>query len=77
MSIKRKIARTKGSSYLTKRILISAAKSGVRKAAKDTMEVMGYIVIAEDRWIIRKYSDGRIERIEPIIAPETTEFILD
>ena len=54
------------SPYLTKRILVSAAKRGVREAAAETMQIMGYLVIAQDGWVVKKYADGRIERIEPI-----------
>lgn len=52
--------------YLTKRILVSAAKSGVKKAAKETMELMGYNIIAKDGWIVKKYADGRIEPVSPL-----------
>ena len=52
--------------YLTKRRLASAAKAGIRKAAAETMEVMGYVIIAEDGWLIKKYADGRKEQISPI-----------
>ena len=54
------------SPYLTKRLLVSAAKRGIRKAAKETMQVMGYIVIAQNGWVVKKYADGRIEQIEPL-----------
>lgn len=50
--------------YLTKRALISATKKGMREAAKETISVMGYNVVSEDGWIVKKYPDGRIERIK-------------
>ena len=37
--------------YLTKRRLVRAAKSGIRKAAAGTMAVMGYVIIAENGWL--------------------------
>ena len=52
--------------YLTKRILISAARQGFKKAAEEAMELMGYIVIAKDGWVVKKYTDGTIEKIAPI-----------
>ncbi len=52
--------------YLTKRLLVSAAKRGIRKAAVETMQIMGYIVIAQNGWVVKKYADGRVEQIEPI-----------
>lgn len=53
--------------YLTKRILVSRSRKAVREAAIETMKIMGYVVIAEDGWIIKKYKDGRVERIEEIV----------
>ena len=52
--------------YLTKRILISAAKRGFREAAKEAMELMGYVVIAHDGWVVKKFADGRMEKISPL-----------
>jgi len=52
--------------YLTKRLLVSAAKRGIRKAAAETMQIMGYVIIAQNGWVIKKYADGRIEKIEQL-----------
>ena len=52
--------------YLTKRILVSAAKRGIREAADETMRIMGYIVIAKDGWVVKKYANGDIEKIVKI-----------
>jgi hypothetical protein len=52
--------------YLTKRILESAARKGIRRAAKETMEIMGYAIIARDGWIIKLYPDGTFDRVSPI-----------
>jgi hypothetical protein len=59
--------------YLTKRRLASAAQSGIRKAAAETMEVMGYTVIADNGWVVKKFADGRIERISPVETVNTNE----
>lgn len=52
--------------YLTKRILISAARRGFKEAAEETMAVMGYNIIAKDGWIVKKFPDGRIEKLSKI-----------
>jgi hypothetical protein len=52
--------------YLTKRLLVSAAKRGIRKAAEETMQIMGYTIIAQNGWIVKKYADGTTEAIERI-----------
>ncbi len=63
---------TKQSSpYLTKRRLVSAARAGVRKAAAETMEVMGHTIIAHNGWVVKKYADGKIEKISRIETEKT------
>lgn len=57
--------------YLTKRKLASAARAGVRKAATETMQLMGYTIIADRGWVVKKYADGRIEKISPIESVKT------
>ncbi len=55
--------------YLTKRRLASAARTGIRIAAANTMDVMGYTVVAYRGWVVKKFADGRIEKIEPLANP--------
>lgn len=70
MKVKKAIAKKESNStssvYLTKRILVATAKSASKKAALETMKVMGYNVMVEKGKVIRKYSDGRIEIISTI-----------
>ncbi len=56
--------------YLTKGVVIRATKKGMKKAAKETMDAMGYNVIAIDGWVVKKFKDGKIERIEEIKTPK-------
>ncbi len=58
--------KTEDTAYLTKRILVNAAKAGIRHAARETMELMGYTIVAEDNWVVKKYRDGYTEKISPI-----------
>jgi len=55
-----------GYAYLTKRILVSRAKAAVKQASDEAMKIMGYVVVAEDGWIVRKNANGTTERIEKI-----------
>jgi len=57
--------------YLTKRLLVSAAKRGIREAAEETMQVMGYNVIAKDGWLVKIFADGTIEKIYAIKSVKT------
>ncbi len=61
-AVSSKAAKGKAGS-LTKEILIKAASIGFAKAAAKTMKVMGYNVIVKDGWVIKKFADGRIEKI--------------
>ena len=69
--LKAKKAAQQSSSYLTKRRLVSAARTGARKAAQETMRIMGYTIIAHKGWVVKKYKDGHIEKISPLEAAKT------
>jgi hypothetical protein len=70
-------SRKRTPNYLTKRILVRAARSGGVLAAKRAMEIMGYIVVAENSHVVRKYADGRSEQIEAIRPTPTTKVAFD
>jgi hypothetical protein len=55
--------------YLTKRVVVRATKKGMKKASQETMDTMGYNVIAQDGWIVKKYKDGTTEVLEEIAIP--------
>ncbi len=63
--------------YLTKRILVSSARRAGLKASKEAMQLMGYIVVAENGWVIKKYADGSVEQLEPIEPAENVEVAFD
>ncbi|CAG5067859.1 hypothetical protein DYBT9623_00586 [Dyadobacter sp. CECT 9623] len=52
--------------YLTKRMLISKVQQAGRVAAKEAMEVMGYVVTVRDGWVVKQHADGSIERIKEL-----------
>ncbi|HLA60360.1 MAG TPA: hypothetical protein VK622_16415 [Puia sp.] len=70
MAISKKAASKKNinnkTAYLTKRILVRAAKAGSREAAEKTMKTLGYNVIVRKGVVVRKYSDGTIKEIERV-----------
>ncbi|MDQ7948393.1 MAG: hypothetical protein REI78_00985 [Pedobacter sp.] len=55
-----------GYAYLTKKILMGRAKRAGKIAAKDAMEVMGYVVTVKDGWVVREHHNGTIEKIEKL-----------
>lgn len=61
--------------YLTKRILYSRINKACKEASEDAMASVGFVVVAEEGWVVRKYPDGRIERIKPIDTVEQPKTI--
>lgn len=72
-----RIKKTNKRPYLTKRILIRAARAGIRKAEKETLAIMGFNVIAENGWVVKKFLDGRIEKIARLESAENSQIVLD
>jgi hypothetical protein len=56
-----------GYAYLTKRMVVATAKAAGRRAAKKAMEVMGYVVVSEDGWVVKKFKDGRVEKMSKLL----------
>jgi hypothetical protein len=59
--------------YLTKRVVVRATTKGMKKASKETMDTMGYNVIALNGWIVKKHQNGTIEPIEEIKTADHSE----
>lgn len=74
---KRSVATKKSSAprpnNLTKGILVSAAKKGFAHAAAQTLKVMGYNTVVYKGWVVKKYADGRIEKIKKIAKTDSKE----
>lgn len=66
------VKKTVKENYLTTRMLVRAANSAVRDAAEETLKIMGYNVVVMNGWVVKKYADGKVERIEklqPVTQP--------
>ena len=63
---KKATSKKRNNSYLTKRIVTSAARISITQAASETMRIIGYNVIVRRGWLVKKFIDGRIEKISPI-----------
>ncbi|RXF70517.1 hypothetical protein [Arcticibacter tournemirensis] len=55
-----------GYSYLTKRLLVSKAKSAGVTASQDAMGLMGFVVTVKDGWVVKQYADGNTEQLQKI-----------
>lgn len=64
--------------YITSRLVSRKSTSAFRKRAKMAMDANGYVIIVEEGWLIKKYSDGSIERLEELdIDNQNQSLILD
>ncbi len=52
--------------YLTKRDIVRVATAAVIKASEQAMETVGYVIKAENGWLVRENKDGSIDRIKEI-----------
>lgn len=50
--------------YLDKRTMVRSAQRAGRHAAIKAMDAMGFSIVAQNGWIIRKHKDGLIEKIQ-------------
>lgn len=46
--------------------LLKEVNKSLRKAAQETMNTMGYNIIAENGWVVKVYVDGKKEKIKKI-----------
>ena len=73
-----KVSRKKASkSYVTKRVFKVAVGAAVRKASNKAMHSMGYVVKAENGWVIREDSAGNKSRISRIYKSHQATVALD
>ena len=66
----------KKAEYLTKRILFRQSNKAMNEAAEGAMELVGYVVVAEDGWVVKKHINGNVERIKQLETVEQPEKII-
>ncbi|MCH6201938.1 hypothetical protein MMU07_20335 [Aquiflexum sp. LQ15W] len=52
--------------YVTTRLVEKRSKKAFKEGAKKAMKSNGYVIIAQDGWVVKKYADGKIEKLEQI-----------
>jgi len=63
--------------YISTRLVSRKSKSAFQEGAKRAMAANGYIVIVNDGWVVKKFSDGKIENIEQLSDTHNLKVILD
>lgn len=55
-----------GYAYLTKRTIVSKAKTAGITAARKAMDTMGFVITTHNGWVVKKNADGQVEKISEI-----------
>ena len=64
--------------YITTRLVKRKAKEAFMEGAQKAMESNGFVIVAEDGWVVRKSKNGTIERIKEIKSDSSgLKLILD
>ncbi len=64
--------------YITTRLVESKSKKAFKDGAEKAMKSNGYVIIALDGWVVKKTSNGSIERLEKIeLGGEEFEVVFD
>ncbi|MBP5983914.1 MAG: hypothetical protein KA734_09335 [Fluviicola sp.] len=63
--------------YISTRLVSNKSKSAFQDGAKRAMLANGYVVIASDGWVVKKFADGKIEKIEQLSDTQALKVILD
>ncbi|RAI91481.1 hypothetical protein [Algoriphagus yeomjeoni] len=64
--------------YLTKRDIVRVSKAAITKASDQAMKTAGYVIKAENGWVVRENQDGSIQRIKEIKGASTLhKLVLD
>lgn len=61
--------------YLTKRVLVRATRKGTRSIASEAMNIKGYVVKAENGWVVKVHRTGQQERLSRL--NRSSEVVLD
>ena len=64
--------------YISTRMVSRKSRSAFQEGAKFAMRVNGYAIEAHDGWVVKKFSDGRIEKMKELDNNnQDLELILD
>ncbi|MBS9525788.1 hypothetical protein KIH41_02530 [Litoribacter ruber] len=64
--------------YISSRLVQRKSAKAFKEGAKKAMEINGYVVIAHDGWVVKKYQDGTIVKLKQIShGSEHLKVVLD
>lgn len=65
--------KSRGKAYLTKRTLTRATGKATRKISSQAMNLKGYIIQAEDGWVVKIDKAGNREQLSRINGDDTNK----
>ena len=65
-SISKIVVKEPETAYLTTRALERALSKATRNLTEKAMDIQGYVVTIHNKWVVKKYKDGRVERMKRI-----------
>ncbi|QDH78192.1 hypothetical protein FKX85_03710 [Echinicola soli] len=64
--------------YISTRLVERKSSKAFKEGAKKAMEINGYVMVAENGWVVKKFKDGQIEKVKEIShGSENQKLILD
>jgi hypothetical protein len=63
--------------YVTKRVIVSSSKLAVQKAVAKAIKTAGYLIKAQDGWVVREEPNGELHRILKYKSSKHYPFALD
>lgn len=59
-------ANTEMKVYLSKRAIVRSASAAVKKAAHKAMDAAGYVVTAENGYVVKRTAEGKVTRLSKL-----------
>jgi len=63
--------------YVSTQLVSRKSGSAFQEGARIAMKTNGYVIIAEDGWVVKKFSNGNTEKLEQLESNESEKLILD
>lgn len=65
--------------YITKRLVVTQSRMAFKEKAQSAMALVGYTVVAEAGWIVKKTRDGQVTKLKEIdsIKASSRKLVLD
>lgn len=63
--------------YISTRLVARKSKIAFQEKARNAMDANGYVVIVNEGWVVKKFADGRVEKIKQLSESANLTILLD